>query len=234
MDTANKIFAFGDSVMKGVIYDGTSYQVAHNNFISLCAKEISVNVRNYAKMGHTILDGIGIFHSNKSHISVGDSILIEYGGNDCDFNWQEISANPNRIHLPKVSLQGFIYSYMILLEDIKKLGARPILFSLPPISSKKYFNYFSNKMENSAKENIKKWLHGNIEFISQWHEQYNLAVFKIARDTDTKIIDISSCILSQTDYSDYICPDGIHPNERGHKLIANEIYKSITCNSNYL
>lgn len=227
MDSTNKIIAFGDSVMKGVIYDGREHHVTTNSFLSLCAKKMCINVCNYSKMGFTILDGIQMFHKRKSTISEGDCVLTEFGGNDCNFNWQEISEKPDGLHLPNVSLQGFIYSYIILLEDIKKLGAKPIVFSLPPLASKNYFNYFSRMMDSVGKENIMKWLHRNVEFISQWHEQYNLAVFKIAHETNTKLIDISSCMLSKPYYTDFICQDGIHPNENGHRIIACEIEKSV-------
>ena len=33
------------------------------------------------------------------------------------------------------------------------------------------------------------------------------------------MIDIRSAFLVRKDYTDYLCEDGIHPNEKGHRLI---------------
>ena len=44
-----------------------------------------------------------------------------------------------------------------------------------------------------------------------------------ANQTNFPIIDVYSALAN---YSDYF-PDGVHPNNEGAKLIANEIYKAI-------
>ncbi|OLA61120.1 MAG: hypothetical protein BHW37_01125 [Firmicutes bacterium CAG:272_52_7] len=41
------------------------------------------------------------------------------------------------------------------------------------------------------------------------------------------MIDIRSAFLVKRDYSDYLCEDGIHPNERGHKLIKDTLVDAI-------
>lgn len=74
---------------------------------------------------------------------------------------------------------------------------------------------------------IFKWMKGNTQFLTNWHERYNIEVFKLAINNDISIIDITSKFLEQKDYRVFLCEDGIHPNEEGHKLIADSIYEHI-------
>lgn len=44
---------------------------------------------------------------------------------------------------------------------------------------------------------------------------------------DIPIIDITSKILEINNYSKLLCDDRIHPNEKGHKIIAEAIKEHI-------
>ena len=64
---------------------------------------------------------------------------------------------------------------------------------------------------------------GRTDFISNWHERYNLAVFSLGREMDVPVVDITTPFLLRTNYFDYICRDGIHPNEKGHEIMAERL-----------
>ena len=115
-------------------------------------------------------------------------------------------------------------SYTRILNRIKELGKQPVILSLPPIDSERFFERVS---EGLNKENILKFLDGNKRHISEWHERYNLETFKITAANNVPIIDITSKFLECSNYSDYLCDDGIHPNEKGHRLIADTIREYI-------
>ena len=78
-------------------------------------------------------------------------------------------------------------------------------------------------------QKTEKWvkLGGTSEFIYRWHEQYNVAVRKIAQTANVKIIDIRSVFLQRRDYFDYLSDDGIHPNEQGHSMISQIVLQQI-------
>ncbi|MBR6806337.1 MAG: SGNH/GDSL hydrolase family protein [Bacteroidaceae bacterium] len=59
--------------------------------------------------------------------------------------------------------------------------------------------------------------------IDRWHERYNMEVMRLGVLTHTPVIDITSVFLERRNYSDYLCEDGIHPNEEGHRLIEEAI-----------
>ena len=218
-----RLFAFGDSIMKGVVFDGTSHHTSVNNFATVVSQHMGMPLINCAKMGHTILDGWRVFEMRKQQLHEGDTAFIEFGGNDCDFQWLNIGNDPSGVHMPRTRLSLFKEKYTSLINTIKSMGVHPLLFSLPPLQSDCYFRYFTQGMSEIQKVNILKWLGGKVEFIGNWHEHYNLAIYQIGASTCSQVIDISSCFLSHSNYKDYLCADGIHPNELGHSLIAQTL-----------
>ena len=62
------------------------------------------------------------------------------------------------------------------------------------------------------------WL-GDIQHIYRWHERYNNAIIRVAMESKCQLIDIREAFLDKKKYEEYLCVDGIHPNEKGHSLI---------------
>ena len=216
------ITAFGDSVLKGVIYEDEHYKVTDGSFQKICEESLGVVVENKAKFGSTITRGEGIFTRNLDAIreSTGEYVILEFGGNDCDFNWKEIAERPDDVHLPMSTIADFTKIYTYMINEIKSMGKTPVLLSLPPIDSARYFRHISRGISG---ENIMKWLCGDRQYITNWHERYNIEVFKLAIANEVPVIDITSVFLEKKNYSYYLCEDGIHPNKKGHKLIADAI-----------
>ena len=52
---------------------------------------------------------------------------------------------------------------------------------------------------------------------------YNVEVMLLAIKKDVPIIDIRSAFLKYNNYNDFLCSDGIHPNDEGYKLIYRTI-----------
>ena len=231
MNVMKKIFAFGDSVMKGVITtpqpicDGAvKYMVAEDNFVNTCAQRLGVDIENLSRFGSTILNGIDYINRYFNRIGKGDLVVLEFGGNDCNFDWKAISNNPLGEHKPKLTLQQFSNAYNQLIDKVLEQEAIPVLLSLPELNSAKFFAHVSTGLN---KQNILQWLEGDVANIDHWHEQYNLEVFKIGMRRNVRVIDISTIFLQQRNLAEYLCEDGMHPNEFGHKLIADAIYSEV-------
>ena len=92
------ITAFGDSVLKGVIYEDDHFKVADTSLQKICEESLGIVVENKARFGSTITRGASVFEKNLDTIrnSSGEYVVLEFGGNDCDFNWKEVSADPEK------------------------------------------------------------------------------------------------------------------------------------------
>lgn len=93
-------------------------------------------------------------------------------------------------------------------------------------------DYYSAKTSDEEIRSREKWwknvlMHNDRQYITNWHERYNIEVFKIAIENNIPVIDITTSFLEQKNYSDYLCDDGIHPNEKGHELIAEAIMQHV-------
>lgn len=221
----NSICIFGDSVAKGVIYDKVKqrYIFLKDCFASLFSKQVNVPITNYAKFGCTVTKGVEIVEKHEQELSKYDYIALEFGGNDCDFNWADVSKDPDREHIPNVPLPEFEKNYIKIIQEIKKSGSKPVLLSMPPIHADRFFKWVTRGLNA---ENILKFL-GDVGRIYRWHELYNFSVYKIAQQENIPLIDIRQEFLRRQDFASLICEDGMHPSEEGHKLIVDMIEKEV-------
>ena len=211
------ICVLGDSVAKGVVYDEAKekYVFLKDSFINLFMRENNISVKNMAKFGCTTSKAIKIIDTACDDFAAFDYTLIELGGNDCDYDWAKVAERPDSPHLPHVPLDRFRSSYNDIIAKVKAKGSKPILLSLPPIDSSMFFGWVSRGLNQ---ENILRFLH-KVDTIYEWHEGYNRMVSEIAAENQVPLIDIRNVFLQEENYGRFLCPDGIHPNEQGHKLI---------------
>ena len=148
--------------------------------------------------------------------------FLEFGGNDCDFRWDEISADPHREHLPATTPERFFHMYGEVLQMLKQNGFKPVLMTLPPLNAERYFAWFTRAGLDQAA--ILSWL-GDVQFIYRWHESYSSAIWEIGEAHNVPVVNIRKAFLEQRNYSRFLCKDGIHPNTEGHRLITSEIIK---------
>lgn len=214
----NSICVFGDSIIKGVIFDAIRgrYTFLKNSFANIFGRNTGIKVDNYAKFGCTITVGNQIIEKHASDLTYYEYTALEFGGNDCDFDWKAVSERPDDIHSPNTPIGEFEALYSKVIDKVAESGSKPVLFSLPPLHAQKYFDFLSKGLN---KDNILRWL-GDVEHIYRWHEMYNLVVVKLAAMKNAPLIDIRRAFLESRNYSGLFCDDGIHPNEAGHSLIS--------------
>ena len=220
MDSTKKIIeVFGDSLLKGIQINPLNkrYHVDNNINFTAIEETHSLIIKNFSRFGCTITKGFTLIDKHlKNDDAYCDAIVMDYGGNDCDFNWQEVSERPDEDHLPNTPLDVFIETYYEIISLIKGKGIRPILTTLPPLDAQRFFDWFCNGMN---KENILKWLE-SVETIYRWQEKYSRAVEKIAADTNTLIVDVRGAFLNHTRIKQFLCEDGTHPNTAGQQIIT--------------
>lgn len=218
-----KFIIFGDSISKGVIYDEEKnrYVTLRENYAWLLQDKFNGILFNAGKFGNTIIRGMSRFDKDVMN-NKPDIVLIEFGGNDCDFNWDDVAKSPSEYHSPNTDFESFKKYLYNLIEILKNNSINPVLLSLPPIDPDKYFKWIS-KDDTKRGENILKWL-GTVNKIYWWQEKYNCAIIDAAQETKVPLIDIRGAFLESPDYTKLLCKDGIHPNVDGHKTMANKIF----------
>lgn len=218
-----KICLFGDSISKGVVIDElhNRYAMTKKSFANIIAGCMDwMQLTNYSMLGCTIEKGQSLIYRHRKAVEECDIMVLEYGGNDCDFLWDEIAASPDTEHLPKTPLDIFLERYRKIILGLQEMGKKVVMINLPPIVQTEYFDWVSRGLDAG---NILKWLGGTPDTIFNYHADYNERICRLAEQYDIPLIDIRSAFLNKGDYSGYICQDGIHPNENGHSLIAATI-----------
>jgi len=130
MKVYKKIEVFGDSLLKGIQINPQNmrYHVDNNIDVSGIEETYSLSIKNFSKFGCTITRGFGLIDKHlKSDETFCDAIVMDYGGNDCDFNWKEVAERPDDEHLPNTPLDVFIETYHKIIKSLKEKGIRPIL-----------------------------------------------------------------------------------------------------------
>ncbi len=219
----HSITIWGDSILKGVLFnpEKSKYTLLKENCANLATQKLGLILNNRSSIGRTIVDGHTTLDKDLKKGVVSDVAIIEFGGNDCDFHWNAISVNPNLPHMPKTTLDVFEKQLRAMLDAVKEKGITPLLMTLPPLHAQRYFNFVTRGLNPSA---VLSWLGNDIQMIYRWHERYSNAIARVAAETSVHIVDIRDAFLSYWNYGDLLCADGIHPNEKGHQIMADSIY----------
>lgn len=218
-----KLTVWGDSILKGVILDENDgkYKVMKNNCLNSFARITGCTVNNNAYFGMTSTKALNRISTaiNRQPFDKNDIVIIEFGGNDCDYNWSQVSNDPEGYHEPRTSITSFKNSLQHIIDVFKEKGITPILMNLPPLEPEQYFNWVSKGLN---KDNILRWL-GDVAKIYRWQEAYNNAAEWIAYKNNCAILNVRESFLVTKNYSSHFCADGIHPNEKGHEKILESL-----------
>ena len=218
MEIIRKIEIFGDSILKGIQINPQNrrYHVNNNIDIGMLSKRFSLNIVNHSKLGCTVTKGKAVLYRFLDKAPDCAAILMDFGGNDCDFDWKSISENPDHDHHPNTPLCKFVKIYSDLVEKIRSSGIRPVITNLPPIDPQRYFDWFCKGLK---KDNIMRWL-GDINAIYRYQELYSRTVEDISRNSGALLVDLRTAFLKERRLDRYLCEDGIHPNTEGQMLMT--------------
>lgn len=218
-----RITVWGDSLLKGVVYDDIAkrYRFSSHSCLDLIAeKDKEVRFANFSQYGQTSDRALAKMRDALKANHDYDYAIIELGGNDSDFDWKAISANPNANHDPHTLLIDFRNNITAMIMECQSYGIHPIVANLPPIDAQRYFNFFSVGLDQKK---ILDWLQ-DVNNIYHTQEMYSLAINDVARQCNVPLINIREELLADRDYRTCLCSDGIHLNEKGHARIKDIIF----------
>lgn len=222
-----KVVLLGDSIAKGVIRDNPSarYHVSPFSFAKNCERMMNLQIDNRAHFGSTVQQGLVTVHRLENKIAEADEAWLLFGGNDSNMDLGHIDDSSLEItYQPKADLKEFQQQYSELITRVQALGAKVTLLSLPPFALRKFIKNIQQSIRTPmGKCKWQRFIHRKPETLSNWHEMYNLSVFKLAHRRQIPIIDITTPFLKENNCELYFCDDGIHPNDRGHLLITSAV-----------
>ena len=221
MAEAKTLVIFGDSIAKGVMFQDGRYHLCRAHDFDALAQQ-GVEVRNFAKMGACTDTGLAI--AKKRLESCRDAqVLLFFGGNDCDFDWQAVSDHPDGVHLPKIPAEQFLENYRALMDLVRQTASQVWLSSLVPLEAHRFLDHVS---QGRSRENILTWL-GDTDHIFRWQEYYNDLVCKLARELSCPLLELRPEFLKDPAFPALLSMDGIHPTQKGHDVIHRCVAEAI-------
>lgn len=222
---AKKVIVWGDSVAKGVVYDESRgrYVLSPITAASIAGERLGLEIVNRSRMGATVTEGERMMAADLARGLTADMAIIEYGGNDCDFDWKAVSASPDAMHDPKTPAPLFEAKLRGMIDTVSRAGIEPMLVTLPPIVSARYFDFISRGLDAT---HILHWL-GDKDHIYRYHERYSAMIARIARDCGCRLLDLRGEFLALWNSERLFCFDGIHPNADGQRFMGESIVRAI-------
>jgi len=223
------ITVFGDSVTKGLYLENNKIMKINPSAVERITACLGLNIENKSIFGQTLkrlcekeiideyLKTIDPLQKNMAVISLG--------GNDSDYNWDEVQETPLSQHNSKTGLLEFRVLLNDAISKLQDAGVKVVVCSLFPIDSKRYYeNVLSKKYDGSK---ILKFLRGDVTNISRHQEIFNIECLKTALRRGCEFLDFRTQFLNQEELLQYVCDDGIHPNEKGQQLMADIVVNKI-------
>ena len=194
----SKIEVWGDSILRGVVLDPETRRYSRlkeASCVALSSRALGIPAENHARFGMTSEKGRVVMEREIPAHAEGEAALIGFGGNDIDYDWRAVAADPHAEHLPHTPPKRFCENMRAMVCLARSRGMEPLLMTLPPIDAVRYYEWIGRDIEG------------------------NRLVVELARQLGCRLVDLRASFLENGDYRPYLCMDGIHPNAEGHVLM---------------
>lgn len=213
-----KYYVFGDSMMRGVMPDEAgNYHASELIGFPEIANECDIEIMNYAMPTFTTDRVLGWAQSTMARIEKPDAVIIECGGNDCDYDWKVFTESEGNTLLHRRSLDDFSKDYDELISYFDEQGIPVIAAMTPHIATSKYLSHLQD-----VSEDIQRYYKQlpSVKAMKMAYKDYEDKMFEIANRHNCEIIVLQDKFKKLPDAEDYFSSDGMHPNEKGYRLIG--------------
>ena len=192
----DKIYIYGDSLLKATVPDGDFHYHFHINEVMQRYQTKLVEVVNRSKMGATIRKGLNLVRQDLDRGLEARYALVSYGGNDSDFDWAAIDADPEADHRPNTELPEFADTLHETLDALCR--------------------------DNLRRDRILDWL-GEPQMIYRHQELYADTAAEIALRENIPLIPVRQTFLRNHRLSQLIAADGIHLTVPGYEQLFDTL-----------
>jgi len=200
------IVALGDSITNGVQSDGSVKE--EDTFRYLLQQSLIQSTGQKIKVINAGVNAdISTLALNRLERDVlrykPDYVTIMFGVNDAGF----FRPDGPVADTPRVSKEEFKASLLKMIDGISKVGAQPVLVTPVPMSPSYHLADYPPYVK-----------HG----LNYLVDEYSDIIRELAKKLNLPLIDVHRKFSENPNTQKFV-PDGIHPDKRGHRLIA-EIY----------
>lgn len=221
---AKRIAVFGDSILKGAVtgYSDHLFDILPENSLTLAQKVLGFELFNDSVFGSVISKSQRRLNKFFEKGEKADIVIIESGGNDCDYDWAQVAANPKNPEIkPRTTLEDYKCILSEMVQAAKSNGALPVVMTTPSLVADRWYNHITRTLDENGKSNVDSFLGENpIDKLSKNHEVYNLNLMEYCFKNGIFMIDMRKAFLETPDYRTLMCQDGIHPNQDGYKFMS--------------
>lgn len=226
MENTVRVNIYGDSIMRGTIIDESSrYHSTVKTLLAPLANRFCLEFKNRALFGITITKGSRLLQKDLERGSLCDYAVLEFGGNDCSFNWEAVAAQPQKTHRPFTELDTYEETCRAMVQTLQAQNIQPVLATLPPVDAQRHLEFIAKTPEN--KQNILQWL-GDTHMIYRFHELYSNTIARVAKEMNCILVDVRRRFLSLHNLKELVCWDGIHLTQKGYALYVKAFEDFIT------
>ncbi len=199
--TGGPVVVFGNSIAEGFIGGEIDTVSRYSNLLRQDLEGLghAIRIINAGMAGNTSMDGY--LRLDEDVLKYDPSVVtISFGLNDL-----RVSEDGT----PNVGIDEFRLYLGAIAERVRISGATPVLLSLVPIVYERFYETHDRSPYD---------LLGGME--SLW-ESYDEVVRSVGNERDLDVVDLRAGFSDSLDL--LVGEEGIHPNERGHRAIANLI-----------
>jgi len=182
---------------------GMGASTRDNNCSKIIKTAINIPVALRARNRETSRDGLTRLSRDVLMGPECYHVIVLFGNND---SWLRDDDRP------EVSLAEFEQNLNTMISQIRHNGQAPILLNLQPLDRDKFlkrFPIYRDKMKLLGSDPV------------TWQKQYSELVQNLAAKGRVDFIDIRTPM--EKEITSCIGDDGLHPNDLGHKLIAEVV-----------
>lgn len=219
-NNVNKIIVIGDSILKGAVTgteSGHLFDIIEDSSLNLAQKALGFEMNNQSVFGNTIGKGQRKLEKMLERGETADIAIVEFCGNDSDYDWALVSENPDAEHSQRTPLADFLRIYEEMIKSLRAHKITPVIMISPALSGERWFEHITS---GHNRENILKFLKGDSLLPFKNQEAYDQALLKLAQDNKVQFVNMREPMLESGKFDDLMCKDGIHPNTDGYKFMS--------------
>ncbi|MCR5253031.1 MAG: SGNH/GDSL hydrolase family protein [Treponema sp.] len=222
-----KILVIGDSILKGAVTgtdSGHLFDIIENSSLNLAQKVLGFEMDNQSVFGNVISKGQRKLNKMLERGETADFCIVEFCGNDSDYDWALVSEDPNEAHQMRTPFEDYLRMYDEMIKTLREHKITPVIMISPALCADRWFNHITN---GHNKENILNFLSGDIEKPFKNQRLYDDALVEYAKKNNVQTVNMREPMLATGHFDDLMCQDGIHPNEAGYRFMSEIWIKEI-------